>query len=343
MAQPMHPATAIQVQPAPFTLTPRLFEKVWGGQRFARLGKSLPDPQARYGESWELADMPSTSASGAGGGAVRTLITSGPLAGQTLRDAIGVLGPALLGMTQPTPAGDFPLLVKFLDACENLSVQVHPSPEYAAAHPEAHLKAECWYILDAEPGSVIYKGLRPGVSPEGFAARARAGDPALVNDLAAIPAVAGDCHNLPSGTVHALGAGVLVAEVQTPSDTTYRLYDWGRKGRALHVEESLACATFDDPPPPTRVDAGGARTRLVTTEFFTLDGVELAGGRSTAIWHKARLRCAVVTAIAGRGRIVTPDGTALELSTGDTAVIPAACVGTRVEAHEPLRLLVAGV
>ncbi len=344
----MHPATAInphprQVAPVPFTLVPQLFEKVWGGQRLARLGKSLPDPQARYGESWELADMPSTSASGAGGGSVRTTIASGPLAGRTLRDAVSAWGTALLGDARPTAAGDFPLLVKFLDACDNLSVQVHPSPAHAAAHPGSHLKTECWYILDADPGSVIYKGLRPGVTRESFAAKARAGDPSIVADLMAIPAIPGECHNLPSGTVHALGAGVLVAEVQTPSDTTYRLYDWGRTGREMHIEQSLASAMFEEPPAPTRIALGGGRTRLVTTDFFTLDGFDLDADRFAPLWPEPTRRCAALIVLAGRGRIEAADGTTLTLATGDTAVIPAACSDVKVNADETMRVLIAAV
>jgi mannose-6-phosphate isomerase len=326
---------------------PQVFEKVWGGRRLERLGKVLPKAGARYGESWELADMGSTSASGAGGGSVRTLIASGPLAGRTLHDAVGVWGADLLGGRAQTEGGDFPLLVKFLDACENLSVQVHPSPAYAASHAGANLKTECWYILDAVPGSVIYKGLKPGVSREAFAARCRAGDAGLVNDLVATPAVPGECHNLPSGTVHALGAGVLVAEVQTPSDTTYRLYDWGRTERELHVEQSLACCLGDEPPSPTRIGPDGRRTRLVTTEFFTLSGLELgARGAAAAVVDAgtgAGRGAAVVIAIAGAGRIVTPGQPDLEIALGQTVVVPAACVGAQIASDGSLRVLVAEV
>jgi mannose-6-phosphate isomerase len=344
MAQPMHPATTSPLStaphPEPFALAPCLFEKVWGGQRLARLGKSLPDPEARYGESWELADMPSTSPAGAGGGAVRTLIATGPLTGLALRDAVQTWGSALLGERPPTPGGDFPLLVKFLDACENLSVQVHPSPGYAAAHPGSHLKTECWYIVDADPGSVIYKGLRPGVSREAFAARCRANDPALVKDLAPVPAIPGECHNLPSGTVHALGAGVLVAEVQTPSDTTYRLFDWGRKGRELHVEQSLACALAADPPAATRIAPDGSRTRLVTMEFFTLDGLELARARAAPVADGARPRCAVVILLAGRLRLASAGGS-LAMEPGTTVVVPGGCAGAQLHADDPARVLIA--
>jgi mannose-6-phosphate isomerase len=341
------------VRPIPFLLTPVILEKVWGGRRLESIGKRLASPTAKYGESWEVADMGATSASGAGGAAVRSVIADGPLRGRTLHDAVAEWGEALLGSPPHRPIGpdtEFPLLVKFLDASENLSVQVHPSPAYASSHPGAFLKTECWYIVDARPGARIYKGIRPGVTREEFARLARAGDPALVDALVAAPAVPGECHNLPSGTVHALGAGVLVAEVQTPSDTTYRLYDWGRKGREMHVEQALECASFPREPGYEKQAAGltvgrlapGQRSgRLVTTEFFVVDELlpELgdviplgAGG------PRLDAECVVLVMLAGEGQIMTTDAShtvlPLILRTGDVAVIPAAV--------EPSAMLVAG-
>ena len=205
----------------PLVLTPILMPKVWGGDRLAKFGKAV-QPGDRIGESWEVADMAATSSSGAGGAPAVSRVASGPMAGKSLREVMDLWGDDLLPKAARSHSGGFPLLIKFLDARENLSVQVHPSPAFAQAHPEAHLKTECWFIMDHEPGAVIYKGFRPGVTPEDFR-RAMANDPAsTVKMLEAVPAVVGECHNLPSGTLHALGAGVLVAEVQTPSDTTFR-------------------------------------------------------------------------------------------------------------------------
>jgi mannose-6-phosphate isomerase len=288
-------------------------EKVWGGRRLESLGKFLPRPDARYGESWEVADMPSTSASGAGGGAVRSVIADGPLAGRTLQQALADLADALLPRRLLTPAGDFPLLVKFLDAGENLSVQVHPSPAYAAANPGAHLKTECWYILDADPGAVVYIGLAEGATRDDLARLAHAGDPRLPQALRALPAVPGTMFNLPSGTVHALGAGVLVAEVQTPSDTTFRLFDWGRAGREMHTHQALACILDAPPPPPTRLAPGAASGELVRTPYFVVtelrapgttpvDGpcllIGAAGAGSAGGQSVARGRCLVIPAAA---------------------------------------------
>jgi mannose-6-phosphate isomerase len=326
------------------------YEKVWGGRRIEGY-KSLPAGK-QIGESWELADLGATSASGAGGGEARSVISNGPLKGKTLSNALGMWGDGLLpamkllkppaGEAQvpavpqpaaegappapppPAAAGAFPLLIKFLDASDNLSVQVHPSAEYAKNNPGAHLKTECWYIMQAEPGSKIYKGLRPGVTREKFEAAARANDPTIVDMLGAIPATVGDCHYLPSGTPHALGKGVVVAEVQTPSDTTFRVYDWGREGRELHIDQALACINFggQQPPVATKARKGATNSRLVTTPTFMIEewintpqspgGVVPRGGSNSGI--------AIVIGISGRVQVV---GSTIE----PTCWVRAGCVG----------------
>jgi mannose-6-phosphate isomerase len=270
------------MKPYPLLLKPIFKEKVWGGRRLERLGKRLPDNQL-IGESWELADLASTSADGGGGKEAYSTITNGEMRGLTLRDAVRALGPNLMGTLRSAPAGGFPLLVKFLDAKQNLSVQVHPSPAYAAAHPGAHLKTESWYVLDAAPGAVIYKGIRQGVTREQFAAHLKQGD-AVVHDLIAVPVKAGDVHHLPSGTCHALGEGVVVAEVQTPSDTTFRVHDWGRTGRTLHIQQALECIHFGPPPRLAAVRSdGSARCRLVETDSYIVNELRLPGDTESPI------------------------------------------------------------
>ncbi|HYF14738.1 MAG TPA: type I phosphomannose isomerase catalytic subunit [Phycisphaerales bacterium] len=312
--------------PSPLLLRPQLFEKVWGGDALRAFGKDVA-PGSRIGESWELADLDATSASGAGGGAVRSVIANGPLAGKSVRDAAAMWGEDLLGTGKPTRAGGFPLLVKFLDARENLSVQVHPSHAYARTHADAHLKTECWYILGAKPGAVIYKGVRPGVTRERFGAALREGDGSgVVELLGAVPAAPGEMHNLPSGTVHALGAGVVVAEVQTPSDTTFRVYDWGRKGRALHVQESLECIQWEEARDATRLAPGERSARLVTTGYFDVDGLTLAAGETVELREEpTQRRPQVVVCLSGGGVIHAGAVEETRLSKGDTVLIPAAC------------------
>jgi len=260
----------------PLIFEPIYKEKVWGGRTLEKLGRSLPgDSQTPIGESWELVDMAQTSVSGGGGGAERSVVANGPHAGKTFAEVIKEEGAGILGDLPLTDDGGFPILLKFLDAQEHLSVQVHPSPEYAQANDDAFLKSEAWYVLDASPGAVIYKGVQPGVTPEQFreAIEQDKVEPLMIS----VPVKPGDCHYLPSGTCHALGAGVLVAEVQTPSDTTFRVYDWGRTGRELHIDQALACIDFGPPDvsryePNTKVQGAYADIiRLVTCEFFNID------------------------------------------------------------------------
>jgi mannose-6-phosphate isomerase len=314
--------------PAPLRFEPILLEKVWGGRRLARWGKSLA-PDVLIGESWEVADLADTDPTGAGGGARSSIVAEGPLAGRSLREVMRMLGADLMGAARPV-AGGFPLLVKLLDAREHLSVQVHPSPAYAAAHREAHLKTECWYVLEAEPGAVIYKGLRPGVTAEELRSRIEAG--AVVEALVAEEARPGDLHNLPSGTIHALGAGVLVAEVQTPSDTTFRIYDWaaeyGRSGRELHIEQALACIEFGPAPAAVRLPEGADAGRLLDAGYFSVDEAVIAPGDELIVGTDGEQggAPAVVVCIEGAGAIASAELAFVEapLARGDTLLLPAA-------------------
>lgn len=306
------------MQVYPFLFKPIYKEKVWGGRTLEKLGRTLPGgADTPIGESWELADLAQTSVSGGGGGSERSVIANGPLAGRTFSDVVKKAGADVLGDVKLTEDGGFPILLKFLDARENLSVQVHPSPAYAAKHDDAFLKSEAWYILAADAGAVIYKGVKPGVTPDQY--RKAIEDNTVEELMIAVPVKPGDCHYLPSGTCHALGAGVLVAEVQTPSDTTYRVYDWGRTGRELHVDQAMQCITFG-PPDVSQYElntkltgAFGPITRLVTCEYFRIDRYQAkdAGEHTLAVdqpvvWMvlegKGTIRCGGEDVIFKRGQ-----------------------------------------
>ena len=325
----------------PLKFKPIYKEKVWGGRTLETLGRDLPgDAGTAIGESWELVDLASTSASGGGGGAERSTIANGPLAGRTLGEVIDSRGNAVLGHLPLSPGGGFPILLKFLDASENLSVQVHPSPEYAEQHEDAHLKSEAWYIVAAEPGAVIYKGIREGVTPEQLRqAIEKNTDEAVVPLMVEVPVKAGDCHYLPSGTCHALGAGILVAEVQTPSDTTFRVYDWGRTGRELHVEPAMQCITFGpaetaghEPMTPLGDrHRGAAVTRMVTCEYFRMDRVEADAGFEDAAGQSEPT---VWMVISGRGTLTCESADDTPFGPGDTVLLPPAMSGGRVRVDE---------
>src|SRR3954452_18356508 len=275
----------------PLKFKPRFVEKIWGGRKLETvLGKSIPAGK-QIGESWELYDFPPGVVDSSGAW-VSAEVSNGPLAGKTLHDLVTQFGKELHGdVPLVPPHGQFPILIKFLDAREDLSVQVHPPQDYADTHAGAHLKSEAWYVFQNEPGSRLLKGLRPGVTREQFKQGIEQGTvESLINS---ITVKEGQCYYLPSGTVHALGAGILVAEVQTPSDTTFRVFDFNRlekgKPRQLHVEEALACIDFSGREPEQRRshDAGAFTdtTRLVSSDCFTLEKVRLAEGVEEKVPH----------------------------------------------------------
>ncbi|MEM7575858.1 MAG: type I phosphomannose isomerase catalytic subunit [Planctomycetota bacterium] len=325
----------------PLLLTPIYKEKVWGGRTLERLGRDLPgNADAKIGESWELVDLAKTSASGGGGDGATSTIANGPLAGQTLGQLIADedAKAALLGDLPLSPEGGFPLLLKYLDASENLSVQVHPSAAYAAYHDDAFLKSEAWFIVDCEPDAAIYKGIHEGVTPEQLQAALEANtDDAVVPLMISVPVRPGDCHYLPSGTCHALGGGILVAEVQTPSDTTFRVYDWGRTGRELHVDAALECIDFGPADttqfePDTRVAEGSVRgVRRVVCEYFRIDHYEADAGATHDLPSGATL---AVMVLAGEMTVTAQDADPTLAPAGGTLLIPAAARRVALRASE---------
>lgn len=316
----------------PLIFEPIYKEKVWGGRKLERLGRRLPGgPDTLIGESWEVADLGQTSVSGGGGGAARSVVSTGPLEGRTLHDIMDNYRRDVMGDLQRTESGDFPLLVKFLDAEANLSVQVHPSEAYAASHDDAHLKSESWYILYAAPGAVIYKGVKPGVSPADF--RAAIEENTVEELLIRVEVRAGDVHYLPTGTCHALGAGVLAAEVQTPSDTTFRVYDWGRVGRALHVEQAMQCITFG-PPDVSRYELhghikgdGSTLTHLVACEHFRIDRIEADTGYTQMLEYDQPV---IWMALSGGGTITTSNTPPTRFQQGQTMLLPPAMLDAKL-------------
>jgi mannose-6-phosphate isomerase len=323
----------------PLKFRPRFVEKIWGGRKIqTELGKELPAGKL-IGESWELYDFPPGVVDGSNQW-VSAVIDNGPLAGRTLHDAVVEYGRDLHGdIALAGTQGQFPILIKFLDARQDLSLQVHPDQAYAQAHPDAHLKSEAWYIVQRDPDAAIYKGLRKGVTRPTLAGACA--DGAVMDHVHRIPVKAGDCHYLPSGTVHALGAGILVAEVQTPSDTTFRLFDFNRlddrtgRPRDLHVEQALACIDFDATDGPQRREhAAGLMTtvsRLVDCPWFTLEKVRFIEGVEQAIPYDQPV---VWIMLEGAAHIATADGNPpVPVARGDTVLLPARMNKPRVQTH----------
>ncbi len=262
------------------TLYPLLFDPVfkdypWGGRNLAeRFGRSLPD--GIVAESWDIAAHPNGSST----------VRNGALAGRTLPQALEVWGEALVGKrnARSLQAGKFPLLVKLLDANAWLSVQVHPDDAYGLANEGEYGKTEMWIVLHAEPGAELIYGFRPGVTRDAFAAAIA--EERTADFLHRLPVKKGDVIFVPAGTVHALGPGVIVAEIQQNSDTTYRIYDWGRP-RPLHIDKALDVLNFDQVEPgayePTQLDGDGQRRELIgECAYFRTERFELAPGASYA-------------------------------------------------------------
>jgi len=300
---------------APFRVGPVLVERPWGGRRLASYGESLPD-DAHIGESWALCDLPQEVAPHVDDPS--SVVLDGPYAGVRLRTLVLEQQAALLGPVAPTPEGRFPLLFKLLDAQEHLSVQVHPHEAYVAQHPEARLKTESWYIIDADPGAMLYLDVVEGVTLDDVEAAMGSAD--IVRLLGERPAVPGAFHHVPAGRIHALGAGTFVAEVQTPSDTTYRIYDWAveyaRAPRQLHAAEAMGSIVLEPPAafslePAT---APGVRT-LVTTDYYWMREHRLDDGASPLADTPGPIVLNVT-----HGSVTVGD---LRLDTGATAVVSA--------------------
>jgi mannose-6-phosphate isomerase len=267
----------------PETIYPLTFEPVfrhylWGGRGLETiLGRTLPP--GTVAESWEISGHASSA----------TLVDAGPYRGRALPELLAILGERLVGRNAVGLAPDrFPLLVKLLDAAHDLSLQVHPDDAFARLHEKGELgKTEMWYVLHAEPGAQIIYGLAAGATRESFTAALQTG--ALEGQLQRLAVAPGDCFHIPAGMLHALLAGVLVAEIQQNSDTTYRVSDWGRLGadgqpRALHIDKALQVIDFERGAPGKvapellEVWAGGRRSKLVACPQFVTERIDLDAG-----------------------------------------------------------------
>lgn len=282
--------------PPVLEMRPLYVEKLWGGARIAAVPAKLrpghAPPPGPVGEAWEVADLPEGS----------SCVAGGPLAGVPLRALVQEHGRALAGARAREHAGvlRFPLLVKLIDARDQLSVQVHPGQAYARRHPAASPKDEAWLALHGPPACTVLHGLREGV---GRAEAARALRDGRVDEvLRALPLARGDLLHVPPGTLHGIGAGCFLLEVQEPSDTTFRVWDYGRRDgagqlRPVHVEQALEATSWETPP-PTVVRAGAA----LETAAFSLATRALRSAEVLTI-AKPREEPAVVHVVSGAVRL----------------------------------------
>ncbi|NTU83827.1 MAG: mannose-6-phosphate isomerase [Chloroflexales bacterium] len=293
----------------------KLVAPIWGGSRLAAW-LNLPEPRpARIGETWQVFDT--------------NLVTTGPFRGRSLADLAAEHGPALVGTRTAARYGaDLPLLAKFIDANERLSIQVHPDDRYAhsrEAHTGFHGKTEAWYILEAVPGATVTYGLSRSCTRDEFAAAVARGSVEAM--LCQLPVAPGDVIFVPAGTLHAINAGIVLFEIQQKSDLTYRVYDYGRLDaktglpRELHLAKALEVSSFDPTPggkvAPLPLSPG--RDLLIACPYFALErwssNAPMAGATDPGTLE-------ILTVIGGRGELGWPAGS-LPLARGDSVVLPA--------------------
>ena len=301
----------------PLTFHPIFKERVWGGRNLTRLyGKQLP-PAKAIGESWEISDRPGDA----------NVIANGPLAGQDLRWLMENHAGELLGDARAFN-GRFPLLIKLLDAQEKLSLQVHP-PAHQAAKLRGEPKTELWYIADAAPGAELFVGLKHGVTRAGFERKLH--DGSVTECFHRVRVRSGDTMFLPSGRVHAIGAGLVIFEIQQNSDTTYRVFDWNRAGldgqtRELHVAESLASIDFTDFEPttvssPVMIGPNFKCQHLVQAPLFSVDTFTVET-RDTILWRCPRMR--IIGVVKGKVTVASSNNKpAVTLQPGAFCLVPA--------------------
>jgi mannose-6-phosphate isomerase len=318
----------------PLLFEPSLHVKVWGGRQLEhRLGKRLPTAEP-YGESWEIF--------------WRNRIANGAERGKQLGQLISEQPLALSGKAEAD--AEFPLLVKFIDAQDWLSVQVHPDDALALAlEGEPRGKTECWYIVDAAPDAQIIYGFAQATDAETF--RRAIAEGRARERLQFVPVQADDFIFVPAGTLHAIGTGVLLYELQQTSDTTYRVYDWDRLGldgkpRPLHLEKALRCTRFEVAPrakvPYTMRDiADGVRhAQLIHGDYFRLERLVL---QPAAHWQLgAAERARLLTVIRGALLLQTAyNAEPLSLPHGTSVFVPA-CLSVTLTAHgAPTEVLLA--
>jgi mannose-6-phosphate isomerase len=300
---------------------PILRDYLWGGRRLrTELDKPIGSMD-RCAESWEVVDH----------GADQSVVEGGAFAGSKLHDLVVNNGAALFG--RHFPQRQFPLLLKFLDCQQTLSVQVHPNDEQGAKlNPPDLGKTEAWYVLAADPGSKIYAGLKAGVGRSTLEQAIDHGE--CDTCLHAFEPKVGDCLLIEAGTVHALGAGLLIAEIQQASDTTYRLFDWNRvdrdgKPRALHIEQALEVIDFDrgpvNPVRPISTQKPGIE-RLVACDKFMLDRWQLDANEQLPRDERFH-----ILAVVEGQTVLMDEGEEHSLNRGASILAPASARDVRLE------------
>ena len=315
-------------------IQPILKSKIWGGTHFPPPGDDEPGP---IGESWQIADLEEGV----------TRIASGEMAGNSLRDLVERFGTALVG--KRATAGRFPFLVKVIDAAQMLSVQVHPDDEGARHFAGAASKEETWYFLEGR-GAVLH-GLKQKTERPDFEAALRGGR--VTDLLREVPARKGAVLHVPPGTLHAIGADVFLLEVQEPSDTTFRVWDYGRMGldgkaRPLHVNEALQVSSLDqaptagEPRAPTQLRGNVQATLLADTDCYRIEEVIMKAGSSWSLQLSGDT-CVLATLLRGSIAYSSANDRSYPGRMLESMLIPAACQSVDITCSADATLILTGV
>ncbi|HZL14063.1 MAG TPA: type I phosphomannose isomerase catalytic subunit [Verrucomicrobiae bacterium] len=316
----------------PLIFHPIFKERVWGGRELEKLyGKKLPVGKI-IGESWEISDRPGDE----------SVVANGKFAGKNLRWLMENFPREILGNAKPANENRFPILCKILDARDKLSLQVHP-PANKAAGLKGEPKTEMWFIAAAAPGAELFVGLKHGVTRAEFEKKIQGGN--IADCFHRVPVHAGDTMFLPSGRVHAIGAGLVIFEIQQNSDTTYRVFDWNRVGldgkpRELHIAQSLASIDFNDFEPKLVSEkfSGDEKIKsrsLVHDPLFNVEHLEMKNG---AVANLKEKKLQIIAAVSGQIEIKDNFEIA-NLSAGQFCLIPASLKRAEILAKSEATLL----
>ena len=317
----------------PLKFNPIFKSMIWGGDK-VRQYKAIDTDQKNIGESWELSGVPGNE----------SVVSNGEFAGRTITELIKEYGPELLGRHVYETCGEkFPLLIKFIDARDDLSIQVHPDDAMAqAVHGQPFGKTEMWYVVSADKDAHLMSGLSTEITPEEYVSRVE--NNTITDVLCDYKVTAGDVFFLPAGRIHSIGKGCFIAEIQQTSDLTYRIYDFGRLGldgkpRELHTElakEAIDYSVLDD----YRTMYDGTLnevTPLVKCEYFQTNLLDLTDKVSMEV--KSNDSFMIVICLEGNGELMDSVGNVVSLKQGEIVLVPAIVENVRLYPQREMKLL----
>ena len=307
-----------------YKFSPILKNTIWGGTKIAPF-KNIHTQLRKIGESWEVSGVPGNE----------TVVSEGPYAGRKLNDLVAEQKEKLVGRANYERFGnEFPLLIKFIDARDDLSIQVHPTDEIAHRQGRERGKTEMWYLMPSEPDATLLCGLRKQITPEEY--KQMVSEKTIVDAIARYPVKEGDCFFLPAGRIHAIGSGCFLAEIQQTSDVTYRIYDFDRhddlgRPRELHTELAAESINYEVLPDYQThyTPQKNQGVQLVECPYFTTSVYDLT--EPMTIDYSELDSFVILIGLSGAGIVTEPDGSRFVLRAGETVLLPATTTQLTVE------------